>query len=61
MTLDIQDYMRDRMPLVDSALEKWVPGADEPPAALHTAMRHLIFPSGKRFRPMLAMAGAEAV
>ncbi len=61
MTLDVQDYMRDCMPLVDSALEKWVPGADEPPAALHAAMRHLIFPSGKRFRPMLAMAGAEAV
>jgi geranylgeranyl pyrophosphate synthase len=53
--------MRDRVPLVDAALEKLLPGAEEPPVALHRAMRHLLFPSGKRFRPMLAMAAAEAV
>ncbi len=61
MLVDVQDYIRDRLPLVDSALDKIVPPAEEPPAALHGAMRHLLFPSGKRFRPMLAFAGAEAV
>ncbi|MCH7867049.1 MAG: polyprenyl synthetase family protein [Myxococcales bacterium] len=59
--MDLQEYMRDRVPLVDAALEKLLPGAEEPPIALHAAMRHLLFPSGKRFRPILAMAGAEAV
>jgi geranylgeranyl diphosphate synthase type II len=59
--VDVKDYIRDRLPLVDSALDKIVPPAEEPPTALHGAMRHLLFPSGKRFRPMLAFAGAEAV
>jgi geranylgeranyl pyrophosphate synthase len=59
--VDVRGYMRDRTPLVDAALDKLLPGAEEPPIALHSAMRHLIFPGGKRFRPMLAMAGAEAV
>jgi geranylgeranyl pyrophosphate synthase len=59
--VDVQDYMRDRVPLVDAALEKILPSAEEPPVSLHAAMRHLVFPSGKRFRPILAMAGAEAV
>ncbi len=61
MSVDVHDYIRDRLPLVDSALDKIVPPAEEPPTALHGAMRHLLFPSGKRFRPMLAFAGAEAV
>ena len=61
MAFEIQEYMHDRMPLVDSALQKLVPGVDEPPTALHGAMRHLLFPGGKRFRSMLALAGAEAV
>lgn len=59
--MDAREYMRDRVPLVDAALEKLLPGAEEPPVALHRAMRHLFFPSGKRFRPMLALAAAEAV
>jgi len=59
--VDVREYMRDRTPLIDAALDKLLPGAEEPPAALHSAMRHLIFPAGKRFRPMLAMAAAEAV
>jgi len=59
--LDVEQYMRERVPLVDAWLEKRVPAAEEPPVELHAAMRHLVFPSGKRFRPILAMAGAEAV
>jgi geranylgeranyl pyrophosphate synthase len=38
-----------------------LPSADAPPARLHAAMRHLIFPGGKRLRPALALAAAEAV
>lgn len=59
--MDVREYMRDRTPLIDTALDKHLPGAEEPSVALHSAMRHLIFPGGKRFRPMLAMAAAEAV
>ena len=59
--MDVQAWLAERTPLVDRALEALVPKADEEPVALHAAMRHLLFPGGKRFRPALALAGAEAV
>jgi len=59
--VDLQAYMAERVPLVDAELERLLPPAAEEPAALHGAMRHLIFPGGKRFRPLLVMAAAEAV
>jgi len=59
--LDTRAYVAERQPLVDRALDAWLPGSEEPPAVLHTAMRHLLFPGGKRLRPALAFAAAEAV
>jgi geranylgeranyl pyrophosphate synthase len=46
---------------VERALEAALPSAGEPPARLHAAMRHLLFPGGKRLRPAFALAAAEAV
>ena len=46
---------------VDAFLDEVVPAADTPPASLHSAMRHLLLPGGKRLRPGLAFAGCEAV
>jgi geranylgeranyl diphosphate synthase type II len=46
---------------VDAALERWVPAATENPATIHRAMRYSLFAGGKRIRPLLAMAAAEAV
>jgi geranylgeranyl pyrophosphate synthase len=59
--VDVQAYLAERTPLVDAALERILPDPDSSPRALHGAMRHLIFPGGKRLRPALAMAAAEAV
>ena len=59
--MDVQAWMAERIPGVDAALESWLPPADQPPASLHAAMRHLVFPGGKRLRPALALAAAEAV
>jgi len=59
--VDARAYLLERTPLIDSLLEASLPRADEPPVQLHAAMRHLIFPGGKRLRPALAMAAAEAV
>jgi geranylgeranyl pyrophosphate synthase len=59
--MDAQDYLAACLPAVDRALEAALPRADAPPARLHAAMRHLIFPGGKRLRPALALAAAEAV
>lgn len=59
--MDTAAYIEERSRLIESWLEDFVPPADEPPRALHAAMRHLLFPGGKRLRPLLAMAAAEAV
>ncbi len=47
--------------MVDRLLEAAIPAASEDPAILHAAMRHILFPGGKRLRPVLAMSAAEAV
>ena len=71
--MDVGAYMAERIPLVDTAIEKRLAslsdglsdglseGGEPIPANLAGAMRHLLFPGGKRIRPVLAMAAAEAV
>jgi geranylgeranyl pyrophosphate synthase len=59
--MDLRAYLIECAQRVDAELERWLPPAAEAPANLHAAMRHLIFPGGKRLRPALAFAGAEAV
>ncbi len=59
--MDTRAYLAERRILVDHALDAWLPATDQPPEALHVAMRHLLFPGGKRLRPALAFAAAEAV
>ena len=59
--MDLQRYLAQRRQLLDSALEEMVPSADTKPELLHEAMRHSLFAGGKRVRPILAMASAEAL
>ncbi len=59
--MDLRAYLLERMPAVERALDAALPPADTEPALLHAAMRHLLFPGGKRLRPALALAAAEAV
>ena len=59
--MDAQEYLAACLPRVDRALDEALPGPSVPPERLHAAMRHLIFPGGKRLRPALALAAAEAV
>lgn len=47
--------------MVDSALDKYLPSEKEPPEIIHQAMRYSVFAGGKRLRPILVMAAAEAV
>lgn len=37
-----------------------MPGEDAAPRVLHKAMRYAVFPAGKRLRPVVCMAAAEA-
>jgi geranylgeranyl diphosphate synthase type II len=41
-------------------LERVVPAANADPATIHAAMRHSLFAGGKRLRPALVLASAEA-
>jgi geranylgeranyl pyrophosphate synthase len=59
--VDTRAYLRERLPQVERALDAALPPADAPPGVLHAAMRHVLFPGGKRLRPALALAAAEAV
>lgn len=58
--MDVPGYLAERVPLVDARLNELLPPTERPPCGLHAAMRHLIFPGGKRLRPMLCFATAEA-
>ena len=53
-------WLTARTALVDRYLDGRLPRAGEAPEALHGAMRHLVFPGGKRLRPALVFAGCEA-
>lgn len=46
---------------VESTLERWIPAADVQPESLHRAMRYSVFNGGKRIRPLLTYAAAEAI
>ena len=46
---------------IDAALDRIMPAESEPPAELHRAMRYSVLAGGKRLRPLLALAAAEAV
>ena len=45
---------------VDRALDRWLPSEKAKPVTLHRAMRYGIFAGGKRLRPILCLAAAEA-
>lgn len=57
----IQPYLQERIRLVESALDNFLPQVDTLPSTLHDAMRYSVFAGGKRIRPVLMMAACEAV
>ncbi|HEY7302672.1 MAG TPA: farnesyl diphosphate synthase [Bryobacteraceae bacterium] len=57
----LQDYLSEQVPLIDRALNEWVPEEDVAPVSIHRAMRYSLFAGGKRIRPILAIAAARAV
>ncbi len=59
--MDVDAYMAERIPLIDAGIDARFGEASEFPDALQAAMRHLLFPAGKRLRPIFALAAAEAV
>jgi geranylgeranyl diphosphate synthase type II len=60
-SFDLAAYMAERARAVDEALGRFLPPESAPPETLHKAMRYSVFAGGKRLRPVLVIAGAEAV
>jgi geranylgeranyl diphosphate synthase type II len=59
--MTLPDYLAHQQERVDAALGRWVPAESQDPPVIHRAMRYSLFAGGKRIRPLLAMAAAEAV
>ncbi|MFZ3170700.1 MAG: polyprenyl synthetase family protein [Carboxydocellales bacterium] len=61
MTWDWKQRLSGKITLAEQALDRYLPTEDTMPATVHRAMRYSIFAGGKRLRPILVMAAAEAV
>lgn len=59
--MDIKAYLSKKREVVDKALESLVPPARSFPPKLFEAMRYSLFAGGKRIRPVLTIASAEAL
>ncbi len=57
---DLQRYLAQQTAAVDRALDHFLPPANARPATIHKAMRYSLFAGGKRLRPALCLAAAEA-
>ena len=57
---DLKAYLREQQRMIDAALQRFLPRASVRPSTIHRAMRHPVFAGGKRLRPILCLAAAEA-
>lgn len=58
--MDLRDYLKKRQRKIEKALDHYLPKATTKPATIHRAMRYSLFAGGKRLRPILCLAAAEA-
>jgi len=61
MAIDIHRLIQGYIEQVDTQLEQIIPAATGPAAQLYAAMRYSVFNGGKRMRPALCFAAAEAL
>lgn len=59
--MNFKEELKKRAKIVEEALERFLPPSTVFPPLIHQAMRYSVMGGGKRIRPSLVMAGAEAV
>lgn len=59
--MDLRAYLSEKRTLVDETLKRLFREPDGPAGDVIRAMNYSLFAGGKRLRPILCMAGAEAV
>src|SRR5687768_10168385 len=57
---DLKRYLETRTEAVNRALDRFLPKESTKPSTIHKAMRYSLFAGGKRMRPALCLAAAEA-
>ena len=57
---ELSSYLQRSTESVNAALDSFLPKAKTKPSTIHTAMRYSLFAGGKRLRPALCLAAAEA-
>jgi geranylgeranyl diphosphate synthase, type II len=57
----LQEYVDSRRSLVEAAIERFLPSPPACPPIIAEAMRYAVLGGGKRLRPILTLAAAEAV
>lgn len=60
-TFNLKEYLLARAQEVDLAMERYLAPDSNSLGPIVEAMRYSVFPGGKRFRPVLALASAEAL
>jgi geranylgeranyl diphosphate synthase type II len=58
---DIREELKKKAEIIEAALDRYLPPSSAFPPLIHQAMRYSVMGGGKRLRPSLVMAGAEAV
>src|SRR5438128_2478753 len=58
--MNLKTYLQSRQKRIDRALDRYLPKENVRPATIHKAMRYSLFAGGKRLRPILCIAAAEA-
>ena len=59
--MTLKEYLLEKRTIVDEALKHYLPEMSGPKEELYRAMRYSLFAGGKRLRPVLCIAAAEAV
>ena len=59
-SFDIRRYWQSCVEDVEAGLDRWLPSVRTKPATIHKAMRYSLFAGGKRVRPTVCLAAAEA-
>lgn len=59
--MDLSEYLKARQAEIEAALERVLPSPPDCPAIVANAMRYSVTAGGKRLRPVLCLASADAV
>ncbi len=59
--MNLSEYLVQGQQRIEREMDRLVPAESAAPATIHRAMRYSLFAGGKRIRPILCLAAAEAI